>query len=61
MSINFNKRSILGQDVHFDGALTLPKLAEPNKFNVKFYVDFFTLSSVELSGKYDIWDTVSVI
>jgi len=45
--------------VKFNGELSNPKLAEPNKFNVKYDVDFFTLSSVQVTGRYDIWDTVS--
>lgn len=33
------------------------KESEPNKYNVKFSVDFFTFSTIQLEGKFDIWDT----
>lgn len=48
---------LLGQEANFDGELTQIKSSEPNKFNAKFYVDFFALSTVQLEGKFDILDT----
>lgn len=35
----------------------MAKEDEPNKYNIKFSVDFFALSTIQLDGKYDIWDT----
>lgn len=61
--MSFNATSykpFLGSDSTFNGDLTLAKQGESNKFNVKYDVDFFGLSTFNLDGKFDIWDTVTI-